>query len=108
MDWKEALSQSFAGHTTQPDAEHVQNVTSTEKVQSEPLHIALERKGRHGKTATIIYGFTCTDSRLKEIAATLKQQIGVGGSARDGEILLQGDWQARARQLLSNLGYNIK
>ncbi len=61
----------------------------------------MERKGRGGKTATIIEGFPGTDDELKALATRLKQQLGVGGSARDGEILIQGDCRTRLRELLS-------
>lgn len=62
----------------------------------------MERKGRGGKTATIIEGFPGSDSELKALATRLKQQLGVGGSARGGEILIQGDCRQRLRELLSH------
>lgn len=61
----------------------------------------MERKGRGGKTATIIEGFTGTDDELKALATRLKQQLGVGGSARGGEILIQGDCRQRLREILA-------
>lgn len=76
--------------------------------QKERLDIIVERKGRGGKTATIITGFTCDDAEVTEVAARLKQQLGTGGSARGGEILIQGE---RARDVLARLttmGYKAR
>lgn len=112
MDWKEALlrqSQEM-GIFLDNISESETNISepSSEKRPSETLHIAVERKGRGGKTATIIYGFECDDERLREIAAGLKSKLGTGGSAREGEILIQGDRQRDAKIYLSGLGYKIK
>lgn len=72
------------------------------------LHVLIEKKGRKGKTATIIEGFTCSDDRLQEIARQLKQRIGTGGSARGGEILLQGDFRDKVRDILKSEGFSLK
>ena len=76
-------------------------------VRKTKLSISMERKGRKGKTATIIYGFECDDEELEEIARTLKTKIGTGGSARGGEILIQGEWRDRAAELLRELGFRL-
>lgn len=108
MDWKDALS-SLRGEL--PEGENNEQQTSTEAGTKEKkrgkLHIVIERKGRKGKTATIIEGFEETDAEIEEIARELKQKIGTGGSARGGEILLQGDWRERATELLKAKGYKI-
>lgn len=90
--------------TTEPEAVESEKCCK----QNGPLHIALERKGRAGKTATIIYGFTIDDSRVDEIASQLKRAIGCGGSARGGEILLQGDRIDAVRAFLSDKGFKVK
>lgn len=72
------------------------------------LHIVMERKGRGGKTATIIEGFECTQEQLKEIAAGLKAKLGTGGSARGGEILIQGDCRDRVKAALIAQGFKVK
>lgn len=82
--------------------------TAAEPVQREAVNIVMERKGRGGKTATIIEGFTCSDESLKQLAAHLKQKLGTGGSARGGEILIQGDRRPEVRTLLQALGYKTK
>lgn len=81
---------------------------STGTPRREKLAIFMERKGRGGKTATIITGFQCGDEELKEVAARLKNKMGTGGSARGGEILLQGDCRERLRLELRQMGYQVK
>lgn len=107
MDWKEQLA---ALGTTLPEGDDIAAVpteeNNTEKDRKKPvLEIILERKGRAGKTATIIAGFTCSDEEIASVAATLKQKLGTGGSARGAEILIQGDRRADVRKVLGSLGY---
>lgn len=74
------------------------------------LSLFFEKKGRAGKQATIITGFPTgeTGDRLcNDTARTLKQRIGCGGSARGGEILLQGDRREIAAKLLKDMGFRI-
>lgn len=97
IDWKDALGQlrDSVPEDNTPDLP----ATGSQHPAKQSLgniHVALEKKGRKGKTATIIYGFTCDDDELQRIASELKKKIGTGGSARGGEILLQGDWQKQA------------
>lgn len=110
QDWRDALS-SLAGQL--PGNDSIDDAISDsdilpESKQTAPIHIALERKGRAGKTATIIFGFTIDDNSLKELAAEIKRSLGCGGSARGGEILIQGDRVNDCRKLLSDRGYKIK
>lgn len=112
MDWKEALLRQSQEMGISPDniSETETNISESisEQKPSETIHVSVERKGRGGKTATIIYGFECSDERLREIAAGLKSKLGTGGSARAGEILIQGDRHTDVRKYLSGLGYKIK
>ena len=70
--------------------------------------ICARGKGRKGKTATIVEGFTCPEDELLEVAARLKTRFGTGGSARGGEILIQGDVAAKVKALLTEMGYKVK
>lgn len=73
------------------------------------LTLHYEKKGRAGKPATIIAGFPeDDDTEALSTARELKQRIGCGGSARGGEILLQGDRRDIARRLLTGMGYKVK
>ncbi len=71
------------------------------------LVMAMERKGRAGKTATIIAGFDSPE-QAAEAASALKKRLATGGSARDCEVLLQGDRREDARKALTALGYRVK
>lgn len=68
------------------------------------LTVAMERKGRAGKTATIISGFS-TPEQAAETAAALKRSLATGGSARGCEVLLQGDRRQQAAEALRHMGY---
>lgn len=117
MDWKDALSQlkdampepADTNPTDETDGTDVQPEVNMAKKSKGKLNISLEKKGRGGKMATIIYGFaeTVSDDEIDDLARTLKQKLGIGGSSRDGEILLQGDCRVKASELLRGFGYKI-
>lgn len=120
-DWRDALAalrpQGSESSENSENSEHSenseysdnsQNSHSAPSAQSSPLFITYERKGRGGKQATIISGFECDDEGLRDIASTLKQRLATGGSARGGEILVQGDRRADAAALLRSMGFKVK
>ena len=110
IDWHDALSslasQFPANDEITEEASDAEDNRQT--IQKPPVHIFLERKGRGGKTATIICDLALDDASLKELAADLKRSLGCGGSARGGEILIQGDRVDDCRRLLSEKGYKVK
>lgn len=107
MDWKASLESLKASlPVEEPEAENTAEVaepapTSLEKAR---LDILLDKKGRKGKAATIIAGFTVDDAAVEEIARQLKQRLATGGSARGGEILIQGDKRQQVQGALSAMG----
>lgn len=76
--------------------------------QTARLDILLERKGRAGKCATIITGFTIDDADVAALAAEIKRTLGTGGSARGGEILIQGDRRDDVLRLLTSHGLKAR
>ena len=108
-DWQEklrAMRGDLPGADAAPEAEPEPQETSTIEPRKHPrLDISIERKGRAGKTATLITGWQLADDEVSAVASTLKKRLGVGGSARGGDILLQGDYRRQAADLLSALGY---
>ena len=67
-----------------------------------------DRKGRNGKIATIIEGFIVSQQEVENIARELKQKLGVGGSVRQGEILIQGDHKNVVQKFLESKNFKIK
>lgn len=68
----------------------------------------LDKKGRKGKAATIVAGFTLPDEEVEGVARQLKTRLGCGGSARGGEILIQGDKRREVAEALSALGFSSR
>ncbi|MEE0978297.1 MAG: translation initiation factor [Muribaculaceae bacterium] len=105
-DWKAKL---MGLQDSLPQGESSEESPAEEiKGKSATLNIFFEKKGRGGKQATIITGFQCGDDELKTIAATIKQKLGTGGSARGGEILIQGDRRKELPALLQGMGFKTK
>lgn len=104
MDWRDKLN---ALKSDLPEGEDVAVEKETkEKKQQDSLRIELDK--RKGKMATLISEFQGTDDELKALAKLLKIKCSTGGSSRDGEILLQGDFREKIAELLLELGYKVK
>lgn len=109
MDWKDYLAGKISDGTLEREEfTEPEEAEKCDTSKSGVLKVVTDRKGRKGKTATIIEGFTCPIAELNEIAARIKTSLGAGGSVREGEILIQGDVAERVRQILKSLGYNVK
>ena len=77
----------------------------TLEAKEQKLRVRIEKNGRGGKTVTIISGFIGSETDLKELGKALKSKCGVGGSAKGGEVLVQGDFKQRVIEILRAMGY---
>ncbi|MFI3259475.1 MAG: translation initiation factor [Rikenellaceae bacterium] len=107
-DWKSRLGMVYS---TNPDFEYSTEEDSqceTIEPTKQDLRVWLDRKQRAGKVATIVRGFVGSEDDLKELSRTLKSKCGVGGAAKDGEIIIQGDHRDKVIDLLQKAGYKTK
>lgn len=104
-DWKERLNVVYS---TNPDFKYEnseeEKVETLDKKQQK-LRVSIEKKGRGGKTVTLVNGFRGTEDDLKELGKLLKTRCGVGGSVKEGEIIIQGEFKQRIIELLKAEGY---
>lgn len=104
-DWKDRLNVVYS---TNPDFQYEMEENIEEQTLppvQQRLRVQLDRKNRGGKVVTLITGFTGTEDDLKELGRMLKSKCGVGGSAKDGEIIVQGDFKQKIIELLKKEGY---
>ena len=105
-DWKDRLGVMYS---TNPDFQY--NTGDTEEEDTLPkekqaLRISLDKRNRGGKMVTLITGFRGTSEDLTALGKLLKVKCGVGGSAKDGEIIIQGDLRAKVLDILRKEGYS--
>ncbi len=104
-DWKDRLNIVYS---TNPDFQYEtqeEPAADTLPPAQQSLRVRLDRKNRGGKTVTLVTGFVGTEDDLKTLGKLLKSKCGVGGSAKDGEIIIQGDHKQRVVELLRQAGY---
>lgn len=90
------------------DFSHEEEIIETPQNNKQHLEAHLDKKNRAGKVATIIKGFVGTEEDLKELSKKLKTLCGVGGSQKDGEIIIQGNFRDKIMEYLKKEGYNVK
>ena len=107
-DWKKRLGVVFS---TNPDfayQEEEDQEPETLEPSKQNLIVSIDRTGRGGKQVTLVTGFVGKADDLAEVGRALKVKCGVGGSAKDGEITIQGDFRDRVVTLLKEMGYRAK
>jgi translation initiation factor 1 len=105
-DWKDRLNVVYS---TNPDFHYeTEDAPEDETLpkQQQRLRVSIEKKGRGGKTVTVVTGFVGSEEDLKELGRMLKSKCGVGGSSKDGEVLIQGELKQRVIDLLKAEGYS--
>ena len=105
-DWKDRLNIVYS---TNPDFNYQldeEEEQETVDPKQQKLRVSIEKKGRGGKTVTVISGFIGSEDDLKELGRMLKTKCGVGGAVKDGEILIQGEFKQRIINLLKAEGYS--
>ncbi|WP_300671132.1 translation initiation factor [Soonwooa sp.] len=103
MDLRDQLKNLF------PDHEEQDFEMPEEKFeQKEALICKFEKKGRNGKPVTLIEGFEGSEDELKAISKKIKTTLGIGGSEKDGVIVIQGDNRDKIMAILKDLGYKTK
>lgn len=105
-DWKSRLGVVFS---TNPDFSYDtgrEEEPETPAPHKQKLHVGIDRRNRGGKQVTLVTGFVGTQDDLAALGKILKTRCGVGGSAKDGEIIIQGDFREKIVTLLQSMGYN--
>lgn len=113
MKSKKKVLNDFGGimFSTDPDFVYEEENVQPEEAlpnNQQDLRVMLDKKNRGGKAVTLITGFIGTDEELEKLGKMLKTKCGVGGSAKDREIIIQGDFRDKALQLLQKEGYKVK
>ncbi|TKC12976.1 translation initiation factor [Pedobacter polaris] len=110
---KKKVINDFGGimYSTDPAFTYEDHTLSSDESlpnNQQDLRIMLDRKNRGGKAVTLITGYQGTDENLQVLAKMLKTKCGVGGAAKDGEILIQGDFREKVFLMLQKEGYKVK
>ena len=107
-DWKDRLGVTYS---TEPNFKYQTNETEEEPTlpnERQQLRVRLDKRNRGGKTVTIVEGFRGTADDLTTLGKSLKVRCGVGGAAKEGEIILQGDLRQKVADILATEGYGVR
>lgn len=107
-DWKKREGIVYSTDENFIYAYHQEEEPETLPPPRQQLTVKLDKSGRAGKTVTLVTGFIGKTADLEMLGKTLKNKCGVGGSVKDGEIVLQGDQRDKLINLLMKDGYKVK
>jgi len=107
-DWKDRLGVVFS---TDPDYQYKSEKEDEQETlpkNKQMLKVQIDRKHRKGKVVTLVTGFIGNEADLKDLSKLLKTKCGVGGSAKDGEIIVQGELLDKVKDILTGQGFHVK
>jgi len=107
-DWKDRLGVVYSTNADFNYEKHEETEPETLPARQQKLIVQLDKKNRKGKAATLVTGFIGSTSDLEALGKLLKTKCGVGGTVKNGEILIQGDFRDKIMQLLTAEGYPVK
>lgn len=108
MSKKQSKSKDGLVYSTDPNFEYREEKEEAASLppQQQKLRVMIDRKQRGGKEVTLVTGFVGPEEELAELGKYLKTRCGVGGSAKDGEIIVQGNQRDKVVQLLLEKGFS--
>jgi translation initiation factor 1 len=107
-DWKKRLGVVYSTNPGFQYGEDREDRQESISPGQQKLYVSLDRKNRKGKTVTLVEGFIGSDEELKSLGKELKSKCGSGGSVKDGEMILQGDFRDRVITILRDKGFIVK
>jgi len=107
-DWKDRLGVVYSTSDNFSYDYDAESESATLDTTKQKLVVSLDKKKRGGKQVTLVTGFIGTEDDLKALGKLLKTKCGVGGSAKQGEIIIQGDFRERVKELLQKDGYKVR
>jgi translation initiation factor 1 len=107
-DWKDRLGVVYSTSDDFSYDYDQEGEANTLRNSAQKLKISLDKKQRGGKQVTLVSGFIGKEEDLKALGKKLKSKCGVGGSAKQGEIIIQGDFRDRVKELLLTDGYTVR
>ncbi len=106
-NWKKREGVVYSTNSDFAYKTNEQEEPETLPIEKQKLKISLDRKQRKGKTVVLISGFVGKNEDLLDLAKELKNKCGTGGSAKDGEIIIQGEMIVKVKEILKNKGFKV-